>query len=67
MVNQCVNISDARTVATVSSNLSLDKLRDRRWYVQGTCAMSGDGLVEGLEHFSQSVKDFQKQKKYMYS
>ncbi|XP_052058063.1 uncharacterized protein LOC127698586 [Mytilus californianus] len=40
--------------------LSLQKLRDRKWFIQGTCASSGEGLYEGLNEMAKVVKDFKK-------
>ncbi|XP_076095660.1 ADP-ribosylation factor-like [Mytilus galloprovincialis] len=40
--------------------LSLQKLKDRKWFIQGTCANSGDGLCEGLNEMAKFVKDFKK-------
>ena len=33
----------------IAEKLGLDKKPDLRWKVQGTCAIKGDGLYEGLE------------------
>jgi ADP-ribosylation factor 1/2 len=27
----------------------------REWYIQGTCALTGDGLYEGLDWLSKTV------------
>jgi ADP-ribosylation factor protein 1 len=35
--------------AEITDKLGLHSLRQRRWYIQATCATSGDGLYEGLE------------------
>ncbi|KAI8849077.1 ADP-ribosylation factor family-domain-containing protein [Chytridium lagenaria] len=34
----------------------LHSLRQRQWYIQATCATSGDGLYEGLEWLSTNLK-----------
>lgn len=36
--------------------LGLDKLRGREWHVQGTVATRGDGLYEGLDWLSRTLK-----------
>lgn len=36
-------------VAEVTEKLGLHMLRGRDWYIQGTSALSGDGLYDGLE------------------
>jgi len=43
------------SVAEVTEKLGLHTLRGRDWYIQGTCAMSGDGLYDGLEWLSKIV------------
>ena len=35
--------------------LGLHTLRSREWFIQATCAIRGDGLVEGLEWLSKKV------------
>ena len=46
----------AATTAQVTEGLGLHKLTDRPWYMQSTCAKSGEGLVEGLTWLSDEVK-----------
>jgi len=43
------------SVAEVTEKLGLHTIRGREWYIQGTCAMTGDGLYEGLEWLSKTV------------
>ena len=43
------------SVAEVTEKLGLHTLRGRDWYIQGTCAMTGDGLYDGLEWMSKTV------------
>ena len=45
----------------VAQKLGLHHMR-RPWHVQGTCALSGDGLYEGLDEFGKMVKEFQQSK-----
>eukprot|EP01106_Pelomyxa_sp_JSP_P009811 TRINITY_DN2663_c0_g1_i1.p1 TRINITY_DN2663_c0_g1~~TRINITY_DN2663_c0_g1_i1.p1 ORF type:complete len:182 (-),score=67.51 TRINITY_DN2663_c0_g1_i1:29-574(-) len=47
------DLPQAMPVAEVTAKLGLHKLnRNRKWYVQATCATTGDGLYEGLEWLS---------------
>ncbi len=47
------DLPNALKVKEVTKALGLEKLRDgRAWFVQGTCACSGDGLYEGLDWLS---------------
>mgnify|MGYP002620554243 FL=1 len=43
------------SVAEVTEKLGLHTLRGRDWYIQGTCAMTGDGLYDGLDWLSKTV------------
>ncbi|KAL5008247.1 hypothetical protein ScPMuIL_013828 [Solemya velum] len=44
----------------VADQLELHKLRDRKWFVQGTCAINGDGVFDGMNELSKMVKSFKK-------
>ena len=50
------DLPNAMNAAEITDKLGLHSLRQRTWYIQSTCATSGDGLYEGLEwvsfHFS---------------
>ena len=37
----------------ITEKLGLSKLRDRTWHVQQSCAVTGDGLIEGLTWINQ--------------
>eukprot|EP00731_Ephydatia_muelleri_P030281 Em0021g804a len=43
------DLPNAMSVQEITEKLGLNALRDRQWYIQSTCASSGDGLYEGLE------------------
>jgi len=38
----------AASVATVADTLGLRSLENRKWFIQGTCATSGNGISSGL-------------------
>jgi ADP-ribosylation factor protein 1 len=40
------DLPNAMSVAEVTDKLGLHSLRNRKWYIQSTCATSGDGLYE---------------------
>ena len=42
--------------AEVTDKLGLHGLRNRQWYIQATCATSGDGLYEGLDWLCTQLK-----------
>uniref|UniRef100_A0A2P2LC37 ADP-ribosylation factor n=1 Tax=Rhizophora mucronata TaxID=61149 RepID=A0A2P2LC37_RHIMU len=41
--------------AEITDKLGLHSLRQRHWYIQSTCATSGEGLYEGLEWLSNNI------------
>ncbi|CAO3702458.1 unnamed protein product [Rhizopus stolonifer] len=49
-------LPNAMNAAEITDKLGLHSLRNRRWYIQTACATSGDGLYEGLEWLSSSLK-----------
>lgn len=53
--------------AEITDKLALHSLRQRTWYIQATCATSGDGLYEGLDWLSGQLKNASKQKQYDYN
>ncbi|KAI8438852.1 hypothetical protein MSG28_011198 [Choristoneura fumiferana] len=40
----------------IQEKLGLTRIRDRNWYVQPSCATSGDGLYEGLTWLTSNHK-----------
>ena len=40
----------------IQDKLGLTRIRDRNWYVQPSCAATGDGLTEGLTWLSSNCK-----------
>lgn len=53
-------IADSPKPAVVAEAMSLHKMADRRWFIQGTCASTGEGLYEGFNAMADLVKDFKK-------
>ena len=47
----------AATTAEVTSKLGLQARRERDWYIQASCAVTGEGIVEGLEWLANSLKN----------
>ncbi|WP_411025636.1 ADP-ribosylation factor-like protein, partial [Salmonella sp. s55004] len=50
------DLPNAMTAAEITDKLGLHQLRNRNWYIQATCATSGDGLYEGLDWLSNQLK-----------
>lgn len=40
----------------LTDSLALNTIRNRQWYVQSTCATTGDGLYEGLDWLSSAIE-----------
>merc|ERR1711934_1231398 len=51
------DLPNAMNAAEITDNLGLHSLRNRNWYIQATCATSGDGLYEGLDWLSNQLKN----------
>ncbi|CAF2376537.1 BnaCnng18370D [Brassica napus] len=41
----------------VCEGLGLLDLKNRKWHIQGTCALQGDGLYEGLDWLSSTLTE----------
>ena len=39
----------------MTDKLGLQQMRNRNWYIQSTCATTGDGLYEGLDWLSATL------------
>ena len=52
--DKCLSVSD------IADRLGLKAFRNRRWHIQGTCALNGDGLYEGLEWLAENMRKRQK-------
>ena len=50
------------SVHQITEALGLHNMR-REWYIQGTCALTGDGLYDGLDWLSKTVS----KKKWLYN
>jgi ADP-ribosylation factor protein 1 len=43
------------TAAEITDKLGLHSIRQRHWFIQSTCATSGEGLYEGLDWLSTNI------------
>ncbi|GFR70864.1 ADP-ribosylation factor-like [Elysia marginata] len=50
----------ALSTAEVADGLGLREVRDRKWYVQGACAVNGDGVFESMHEMARLVKEVYK-------
>ena len=52
------DLPHAMNAAEITDKLQLNNLaRNRQWYIQSTCATSGDGIYEGFDWLSQAISD----------
>merc|ERR1712048_512585 len=49
------DLPNAMTAAEITEKLDLHSMRNRQWFMQSTCASTGDGLYEGLDWLSRVV------------
>jgi len=50
------DLPNAMNAAELTDKLGLHNIKNRSWYIQSTCATSGDGLYEGLDWLSNELK-----------
>ncbi|KAK4147734.1 ADP-ribosylation factor [Dichotomopilus funicola] len=50
------DLPNAMSVAEITDKLGLHSLQRRTWFIQSTCATSGDGLFEGLDWLATEIK-----------
>ena len=50
------DLPNAMPPQDLTDKLGLHSLRQRAWYVQSTCATTGDGLYEGLDWLSSTLE-----------
>jgi ADP-ribosylation factor 1/2 len=50
------DLPQAMTPAEIADRLALQSMRQRPWYIQGTSAIGGNGLFEGLEWLATTLQ-----------
>ena len=56
------DLPQAVSPADIAVKLGLDKVRNRKWHIQGTSALSGEGVFQAMQELSMLVKEFQRRK-----
>lgn len=51
------DLPGAMSSSDLTEKLGLSNVRDRWWYIQSSCAVTGEGLYEGLDSLSTALKD----------
>ncbi|GJZ39391.1 ADP-ribosylation factor [Tanacetum coccineum] len=49
------DLPNSMTVTEITEKLDLQSFQQRHWHIQSTCAISGEGLYEGLEWLSNNI------------
>merc|ERR1712048_469637 len=49
------DLPNAMNAAEITDKLGLHALRQRNWYIQATCARTGEGLYEGLDWLQANI------------
>ncbi|THU74554.1 hypothetical protein C4D60_Mb04t34600 [Musa balbisiana] len=57
--NNTDGLRGAMTPVEVCEGLGLYDVRNRVWHIQGTCALRGDGLYEGLDWLASTLNELQ--------
>ncbi|CAM4757745.1 unnamed protein product [Rotaria magnacalcarata] len=50
------DIKDAMSSAEISKQLSLTSIKDQAWHIQACCALTGEGLYQGLDWIASRIK-----------
>lgn len=51
------DLPNAMTASNVKEHLRLDELRHHQWFIQSTCATTGNGLHEGLDWLASKIEE----------
>ncbi|KAL8581166.1 hypothetical protein ACOMHN_033613 [Nucella lapillus] len=54
------DLPESASVAEVADAMKLKEHRERKWHIHGTCATTGEGVDEAMQHMARLVKHFQK-------
>ena len=52
-----VDLPGSKNTTEVTDKLCLHKLRDREWFIQETCGLTGEGIVDGFEWLAKNIKN----------
>uniref|UniRef100_A0A915CMU4 ADP-ribosylation factor-like protein 6 n=1 Tax=Ditylenchus dipsaci TaxID=166011 RepID=A0A915CMU4_9BILA len=52
------DLKDALSASEVHLSLGLDLIRNRNWHIVSSCALTGQGLVGGIDWLANNIKQF---------
>eukprot|EP01127_Copromyxa_protea_P004253 TRINITY_DN14134_c0_g1_i1.p1 TRINITY_DN14134_c0_g1~~TRINITY_DN14134_c0_g1_i1.p1 ORF type:complete len:179 (+),score=15.47 TRINITY_DN14134_c0_g1_i1:215-751(+) len=50
------DLKGAMTAAEITEIMGLENIKDRPWHIQSCCALTGDGLYEGMDWITQHLR-----------
>ncbi len=50
------DIKNSMSAAEISQKLNLTSIKDHAWHIQACCALTGEGLYQGLEWIVSNIK-----------
>jgi ADP-ribosylation factor-like protein 5B len=50
------DVKNSMTAAEISQKLNLTSIKDHGWHIQACCALTGEGLYQGLEWIVSNIK-----------
>lgn len=54
------DVQEAMDPGELSQALTLHRIKDHDWHIQASCALTGDGLLDGLGWIAEKLKAAQK-------
>ena len=51
------DLPNAMEVSEMADKLGLGSMRNRKWYIKGCCATTGDGLYDGLDWMNKTLNE----------
>ena len=55
-----MDVTTAMKPSELIERLSLHSIPRQRWFVQSACALTGDGIIEGMQQLSKMIKETRK-------
>ena len=52
-----VDLPGSKNTTEVADKLCLHKLRDREWFIQETCGLTGEGIMDGFEWLAKNIRN----------
>lgn len=63
-VQHFLYILEAMNASEVADGLALPKMTNRKWYIHGACATTGDGIFDSMKKMADMLQENEKLKEY---